>query len=196
MFLAFLHADGRQHRTHRLWSDGTNHGTLFHLEQHLCRILGAVDALQSPFSFNETRKLTFSGIMAFQSEVYWTTIIKISLFWRMFQRPTGFSYPLGRPLLIALGRMIFFWSTKWKDAVDCFGGKWLNKGLLLSACNNPAVLHHNRFWNFFLNIWIVSFYYCYVTSTQIYLLWSKIPRFKLGSNDPRLGMRISQWKTQ
>ena len=31
-----------------------------------------------------------------------------------------------------------------------------------------------------------------VTSqTRKYLLWSKIPRFKLGSNDPRLGMRIS-----
>ena len=27
-----------------------------------------------------------------------------------------------------------------------------------------------------------------------YLLWSKIPRFELGSSDPRLGIRISQWK--
>ena len=27
--LAFLHAYGRQHRNHRLWSDGNNHGTLF-----------------------------------------------------------------------------------------------------------------------------------------------------------------------
>ena len=37
--------------------------------------------------------------------------------------------------------------------------------------------------------------YTYVTSqVRKYLLWSKIPRFKLGSNDPRLGMRISQWK--
>ena len=29
MFLAFLHADGRQHQDHRLWSDGTDYGTLY-----------------------------------------------------------------------------------------------------------------------------------------------------------------------
>ena len=37
-FLAFLHADGHQNRNHRLWSDGTNHGTLFHLKQHLRKL--------------------------------------------------------------------------------------------------------------------------------------------------------------
>lgn len=41
-FLAFLHTDGRQHQNHRLWSDGTNQGTLFHLEQHLRKSLGAL----------------------------------------------------------------------------------------------------------------------------------------------------------
>ena len=46
-FLAFLHADGRQHRNHRLWSDETNHGTLFPLEQHLRKLFGALGALLS-----------------------------------------------------------------------------------------------------------------------------------------------------
>ena len=30
--MAFLHADGRQQQNHHLWSDVTNHGTLFHFE--------------------------------------------------------------------------------------------------------------------------------------------------------------------
>ena len=38
VLLAFLHTGGRQHRNHRLWSDVTNHGTLFHLEQYLCKL--------------------------------------------------------------------------------------------------------------------------------------------------------------
>ena len=45
-------------RNHCLWSDGTNHGTLFHLEQHLRKLFGALDALQPPFSSNERRKST------------------------------------------------------------------------------------------------------------------------------------------
>ena len=40
---------------------------------------------------------------------------------------------------------------------------------------------------------IFSFINVDVTSQLCkYLLWSKFPRFKLGSNDPRLGVRISQ----
>ena len=57
-FLAFLHADGRQYRNYRLWTDGTNHGTLFHLEQHLRKLFGSLDALHPPFSSNERRKST------------------------------------------------------------------------------------------------------------------------------------------
>ena len=41
-FLTFFHADGRQHRNHQPWNDGTNHGTLFHLEQHLRKLFGAL----------------------------------------------------------------------------------------------------------------------------------------------------------
>ena len=57
-FLAFLHADSRQHRNHRLRSNGTNHGTLFHLEQHLRKLFGTIDASQPPFSLNERKKST------------------------------------------------------------------------------------------------------------------------------------------
>ena len=56
--MAFLHVDGRQHRNHRLRNDGTNYGTLFHLEQDLHKLFGALDALQPPFSSNERRKST------------------------------------------------------------------------------------------------------------------------------------------
>ena len=44
-FLSFLHADGRQHRNHHLRSDGTNHGTLFHLDQHLRKLFVASAAV-------------------------------------------------------------------------------------------------------------------------------------------------------
>ena len=45
--MAFFHADGRQHQNHRLWSDGTNHGTLFHLEEHLHKLFGQLFGIKS-----------------------------------------------------------------------------------------------------------------------------------------------------
>ena len=59
-FLAFLHADGRQHRNDRFWSDGTNHGTLFHLEQHLRKLFRDLHVIQPPFSSNKKRNFKTS----------------------------------------------------------------------------------------------------------------------------------------
>ena len=52
--------DGRQHRNHRLWRDGTNHGTLFNLDQHLRKIFGALNALQPLFSSKWKKKINTS----------------------------------------------------------------------------------------------------------------------------------------
>ena len=92
-----------------------------------------------------------------------------------------------------------------------------NTSIALDERLTKNALHHHMilsldFWHhsfkvqgscFYLNVLKIFYHhtekhivYENTVTSQVrkYLLWSKIPRFKLGSNDPRLGMRISQWK--
>ena len=69
--------------------------------------------------------------------------------WRMFLRPTGFSYPLW-PLLIALGWMIFFGAENEKTLSTVFGGKCLNKVMLTSSLQWSSGSSPQSFLEFFL----------------------------------------------
>ena len=52
-FYTFFQEEGRQQRYHCLSSNATHHSTLFHLEPHLHKYFGILDAL---LSSNERRK--------------------------------------------------------------------------------------------------------------------------------------------
>ena len=101
---------------------------------------------------------------------------------------------LSKKIQIVLTKVL---PTSWKNTT--FGETHLNinDGIKhdwrKSRFNRLESITQNPLYGTFL---ITSrFEICVTSQLRKYLLYSKIPRFKLESNNPRLEMRISQWKT-